>query len=115
MNQAVHGSKPGWTEKFDKETEKAIKHVEFCCALYKFQIQQGRHVLHEHPWTARSWKPPCVADLMRHPAVNVAQGYMCQFRMMSHIDRPGGAMGLVKKPTGFMTSSKCLAEELNKK
>ena len=24
-------------------------------------------------------------------------------------------MGLVKKPTGFMTSSKCLAEDLNRK
>ena len=106
LNEAVHGSKPGWTEKFNKETEKAIKHVEFWCALYKFQNQQGRHFLHEHPWTARSWKLPCVADLMRHPAVNVAQGHMCQFRMLSHIDRPGGDMGLVKKPTGFMTSSK---------
>ncbi len=111
----MHGKKPGWQEKFDKETEKAIKHVEFCCALYKFQFQNGRHFLHEHPWTARSWKLKCVDDLIRHPAVNLSQGHMCQFRMMSHVDRPGGEMGLVKKPTGFMTSSKHIAIELDKR
>jgi hypothetical protein len=52
-------------EKFDKETEKAIKHVEFCTALYKYQVQQGRHFLHEHPWTARSWKLECVDELLK--------------------------------------------------
>jgi len=40
---------------------------------------------------------------------------MCQFRMMLHVARPGGELGLVKKPTGFMTSSKCIATELDKK
>ena len=115
LNKAVHGKKPGWQQKFDIEGEKAIKHVEFCCALYKFQIQSGRHLLHEHPWTARSWKLKCVDDLLKHPAVNLSQGHMCQFRMMSHVDRPGGEMGLVKKPTGFMTSSKHIAIELDKK
>ena len=49
LNKAVHGNKPGWTDKFDREIEKAIKHVEFCCAVYKFQIQQGRRFLHNPP------------------------------------------------------------------
>ena len=112
---AVHGTKPGWTEKSDREIVKAIKHVEFCCALYKYQIQQGRHLLHEHPWTARSWKLLCVTELLNHPAVKLAQGHMCQFRMVSHVERRGGEMGLAKKPAGLMTSSKCLLELLNKK
>ena len=59
LNKAVHGDKPGWTDKFDMETKKAILHVEVCCALSKFQIVQGTDFLHEHPWTARSWKLPC--------------------------------------------------------
>ena len=54
LNKVVHGDKPGWQAKFDIEEDKAIKHVEFCCALYKYQVKQGRHFLHEHPWTARS-------------------------------------------------------------
>ena len=37
LNKAVHGTKPGWQEKFCRETEKAIKHVELFCAFYKFQ------------------------------------------------------------------------------
>ena len=48
LNKAVHGDKPGWKEKFDHETVKAVKHVDFCCALCRYQVQQGRHVLHEH-------------------------------------------------------------------
>ena len=111
----MHGSKPGWLEKFDRETEKAIKHVEFCSAIYKYRVQQGRHFLHEHHWMARSWKLKCVDELLKHPAVNLVQGHMCQFRMMSHVDRPGGEMGFVKKPTGFMTRSKCVAEELDRR
>ena len=109
------GSKPGWLEKFGRETEKAIKHVEFRSVLYKYQLQQGRRFRHEHPWTARSWKLKCVDELLKHPTVNIVQGHMCQFRMMSHVDRPGGEMGLVKKPIGFMTSSRCVAKELDKR
>ena len=54
LNKAVHGNKPGWQEKFDREKEKAIKYLDFCFALYKYQVQQGRHFMHEHPWTAKS-------------------------------------------------------------
>ena len=115
LNKAVHGDKPGWQARFDAEKDKAIKHVEFCCALYKHQIKQGRHFLHEHPWTARSWRLPCVDELLKHPSVAIAQGHMYQFRMTSHIDRRGGEVGLVKKPTGFMTSSQFLLRELDKK
>ena len=34
LNKAVHGDKLGWQEKLEIETGKAIKHVEFCCALF---------------------------------------------------------------------------------
>ena len=36
----MHGDKLGWQEKFDIETGKAIKHVEFCCALYRYQVHK---------------------------------------------------------------------------
>ena len=32
---------------------------------------------------------------------------------MSHVDEKNGKTGLVKQPTGFMTSSKCIAQALN--
>ena len=82
----VSGASTDLTDSWDSEHDdhkrlawkrvRAIKPVEFCYALYKFQIQQGRRFLHEHVWTPRSWKSPCVADLRRHSAVDIAQGLM---------------------------------------
>ena len=115
LNLAVHGDKPGWKDKFEVEKAKAKKHVEFCCELYRFQIGKGRHFLHEHPWSARSWDLPCVERLLGHPSVGVTQGHMCRFLMTSHVEKRGGEEGLVKKPTGFMSSSACLLRELDKK
>ena len=86
MRPCMEASQDG-RNKNNHDTSKAIKHVEFCCALYKYQIQQGRHFLHEHPWTARSWKLPCKAEILRHPSVDIAQGHMCHFLMTSHIER----------------------------
>ena len=91
--------------KSDAEKEKAKKHVEFCCSLYKYQLDQGRHFVHEHPWSARWWGLPCAEALLKHPSVELAQGHMCRFLMTSHGEHRGGEVGLVKKPTGFMCSS----------
>ena len=40
---------------------------------------------------------------------------MCRFRMTTHIGTKDGKRGLFKKPTGFMSSSRCVRNELNKK
>ena len=40
---------------------------------------------------------------------------MCRFGMESHIDKKNGESGLVKKPTGFMSSSECIIKELARK
>ena len=108
LNIAVHGHKPEWMAKFQEEKRKAIGHIEFCVELYKYQLAHGRHFLHEHPWSARSWSLPCVTELMSHPAVEIVQGHMCRFRMTTHIEHKDGERGLVKKPTGFLSSSRCI-------
>ena len=115
LNVAVHGHKPEWMAKFDEEKRKAKIHVEFCCTLYQEQLRQGRHFLHEHPWSARSWGLPCIQQLMSHPGVELVQGHMCRFRMTTHIEPKDGARGLVKKPTGFLSSSRCVRQQLNRK
>ena len=58
---------------------------------------------------------PYIQDVMSHPAVELAQGHMCRLRMTTHIDTKNGQRGLVKKPTGFLSSSRCVRQELNKK
>ena len=53
-----------------------------------------------------------VGRLMNDPRVEKVMTHMCRFDMKSHIDKKDGPMGLVKKPTGFMSSSWCIREAL---
>ena len=55
---------------------------------------------------------PDIQNLLEKPSVRVVEGHMCRWNMMTHIDKKNGNMGLVKKATGFMTSSSCIANEL---
>ena len=64
LNIAVHGKNVEWMRKFEEAKRKAVRHVEFCCKIYEFQLGQQRHFLHEHPWSARSWKLPGVEELL---------------------------------------------------
>ena len=113
LNVAVHGHKPEWMANFDEEKRKARVHVEFCCTME--QLRQGRHFLHEHPWSARSWVLPCMQKVMSHSSVDLVQRHMCQFRITIHIDKKDGERGLVKNPTGFPSSSRCVRQELDRK
>ena len=60
LNKTAHKDKPGWLEKHEAEKAKAVKHIVLCCPLYRYLLEHGRHGIHEHPWTARSWKLDCV-------------------------------------------------------
>ena len=40
---------------------------------------------------------------------------MCRFNMTTHVRERNGPRGLVKKPTGFITSSRCIAAQLDAK
>ena len=81
-------------------------------SLYKEQLRQCRHFLHERPWSARSWGLPSVQEILNHPSVELVQGHMCRFRMITHTETKYGRRRLVKKPTGFVSSSRCVRQEL---
>ena len=83
--------------------------------LYREQLRKRRHFLHEHLWSARSWALPCVQEIIDDPSVELVQGHMCRFRMTTHITTRNGERGLVKKPTGFLSSSRCVRQELDRK
>ena len=104
LNIKTNGHKEGWMNNFLKRKAEAIEHIKFCCLIYEYQVRRGKHFLHEHPWTARSWGLECVQRLMEVPGVQLVQGHMCQFGMTTYISERGGDRGLVKKPTGFLTS-----------
>ena len=106
LNVAVHGHNPECMANFEEEKRKAKIHVEFCCTLFMEQLRQGRHFLHGHPWSARSWVLPCMQQLMSHPSVDLVQGHMCQFTMTAHIDKKDGERGLVNQsPQDFFRAA----------
>ena len=47
--------------------EEGIRHLRFMISLYKIQLDNGRHVLHEHPVSALSWEDPAMKAFLQHP------------------------------------------------
>ena len=114
LNKHVHRDNPIWLANFEEEKRKACRHIEFCIQLYRHQLRQGRHFLHEHPWGASSWRLDSVVEMMQDGRVFTVESHQCRFGLDSHISSKDGARGPVKKPTGFMTSARCIATQLNK-
>ena len=115
LNLHIHRNDPAWLRNFEEQKAKARGHIDFCIMLYRYQLKMGRHFVHEHPWGADSWKLPNVMQLLSDPRVIAVKTDMCRFGMTSHIQSKNGERGLVRKPTGFMTSSECIAAELERK
>ena len=78
------------------------------------QMAGGRFVLHEHPWTARSWELDAMESLLADPRVKKVKTHMCQFGMTSRRGAKGSEEGPVKKPTGFASNSHEILQELAK-
>ena len=76
-------------------------------------MSQGRYFAHEHPWMAKSWYLPEIDEITKMPGVRVVLGNMCRFGTAAG-DTASGQVRPVNKPTGFMTNSWCVAEELGK-
>ena len=64
-------------KRFDDRLAAAIRYVEFCCKLYMKQMSRGRYFIHEHPWSARSWKLRCVENIMKDDRVHNVRADMC--------------------------------------
>ena len=93
---------PEGKRKVEEAKRQATVHLQFCAAMYREQLRQGRYSVHEHPDTATSWSAPCIESLANRPEVAVARADMCMFGMTSS-DKDGEAPA--KKPTRFMTNS----------
>ncbi len=92
-----------------REKVAAEVHMRFMCRLYRMQHEAGRFFLHEHPWQASSWELSCVRAIMALNGVRRIMANQCQLGAMDEKGRP------LRKPTGFMSNSAAICEELNKK
>lgn len=104
-----------WLETFMKEKKKAIRHVVFCCLLYRMQMEKGKYFVHEHPWAAESWQLRTIQALEKDKRTIKVRGDMCQFGMTTRAGENETCDGPVLKPTGFLTNSWCIAEELDRR
>ena len=91
------------------------RHLAFVTSLYRKQMLQGRHFLHEHPASALSWSEPGIAALARHPNVHCVVANQCQYGLTTPAEGDKTKRMPALKPTRFMSSSPQMAAELNKR
>ena len=99
-------------DKWNALIEKGLRHMRFAVELYRLRAEGGRFFLHEHPNSSTSWKMPEVQKSMSGLQLEKTTAHMCRYGMKS-TDESGG--GRVKKPTGFLTNSEFLRDQLSKR
>ena len=89
------------SENYQVTLKHGLNHLKFCMDVYAWQASRGKKFLHEHPWSATSWKLDFVQKVAAMPGVEVRKGHQCPFGQTS-TDATGE--GLVAKPTGWMSN-----------
>ena len=79
------------------------RHLHFVISLYKIQLDQGRHFLHEHPQGATSWHDAQMEKLLSHVRVNTIVSDQCQYGLLT--PGPNGQLMPAKKPTKWASTS----------
>ena len=89
---------------FQRNLDRARRHLSFMCELYRMQLAAGRYFLHEHPAHATSWQDQEMKALLVEAGVVTAVCDQCMYGRESYDGSP------VKKPTQFMTNAPELAK-----
>ena len=89
--------------------DRARVHLEFCCKLYRKQLNRGCYFLHEHPRLATSWHEPAVQALLQTTGVGKVIADQCQLGQQTEQGDP------LKKPTGFMSNAPELLKMLDRR
>ena len=100
-------------EEVQRRMKNARVHLKFVVKLYRIQLAEGRHFLHEHPAGARSWVEPYMVKLMQVPGVDSVVSHQCEYGLMS--PDANGVLQLVKKPTRWLSSSPAMLRRLSRR
>ena len=79
LNPGTRGDNEEAVRNIREELGKARRHIEFCCSLDEFQMKRGAHVIHEHPWGAKSLNLECMRRLIHHAKVMIPKVDLCRF------------------------------------
>ena len=92
---------------------RGLRHLQFCCAVYRWQVQRGAGILHEHSWGASSFRFPCVQAVRRLPGVTLTRTDQCMFGQMAWHKGPSGWERLhARKRTGWLCNVPEIAANL---
>ena len=100
-------------ERVEKLRQEAVKHLHFVAGLYRLQLSEGRHFLHEHPATATSWSDPWIERLLKHPRVSSVISDQCEYGLLT--PDAHGMPTPAKKPTRWMSSSPFMLQRLSRR
>ena len=104
------------TDKRRAAMKEGLRFVQFCCSVYRWQLDRGAGFLHEHPWAASSFQLPCIQDLRRRTEVQLVRCDQCAFGQAAWHQGPSGwEWRLARKRTGFLTNIPEIASTLNRK
>ena len=71
----------------DKMIREGRTHLQIGMMLYKIQAENGMYSIHEHQYSASSWKEPCVEEITAMEGVKVVRGDMCASGMWQDSDK----------------------------
>jgi hypothetical protein len=100
-------------ERVEVLRKEAVQHLHFGMGLYKLQLENGRHFLHEHPATAGSWADPLMKRLMNQRGVSTVVSDQCEYGLLT--PGPKGEPMPAKKPTRWMSSSPHMLKRLSRR
>ena len=96
--------------KWEERRKEAEVLLVFAVAVYRQQVQGGRHFLHEHPANATSWNHPAVAKMLAQEGVDAVVAHLCEFGLRT--TDAAGEQRAARKPTRFMSSSPAILQAL---
>lgn len=96
-----------------EKLEEGRRHLRFVTSLYRYQLSQGRHFLHGHPFGAARWRDPWMESLLSTPKVITAVSDQCEYGFKTR-DRDGNIVHAMK-PTKWATTSAAMAQRLSKR
>ena len=118
--ELVIGSPPSrrhspWIKDEREARVQVIRHLNFCCAVNRWQTERGVHFLHEHPWGASSWDLDCLKAVGELPGVVVLRcdQRLCGLVELWPLKEGGWGERQSTQRTCWMPSMNGLARELS--
>ena len=102
-----------WVSRHRRRWGEAVAHLEFCIRLYRHQLSQGRHFVHEHPWTSSSWNTKAIVDFAEDPRVLWTRADKCMHGFVNYASEWRTLP--TQEATGLWTSSWAIADELSQR